>query len=434
MNEKDEGGRMKAEVFILHPSSFIFGGSMKGKQVALMAVGVIVLSGLGFAGYQQFLAPTATTPTPMPQTKVTTDVISAQGFVNPTRSVDLAFRSGGRVAEVLIKEGDHVKQGQALIRLQADQLQAGVAQAQAALSLAQANLAQVQDGARPEEIAAAEASVRTAQAQIGAASAERDRLTGGATDAAITAAQARLAGALVDQKLAQDAYDKVTQCFTVPGKKDEVCPGLGTPEEQLRAKLKAANDAVAAAQSALNEATKGAGKQVQAAQSNVAAAAAQRDLAQARLDQAKAGATATQIDVAKAGVAQAQAAVDAANATLNEATLTAPFDGSIAQINVEAGQVVGPGSPIVSLADLNSWEVDTDDLSEVDVVTVQIDQAVTISLDALPGVKLAGTVIAITPKAQTKRGDVTYTVKIAVKDDDARLKWGMTAQVEISVK
>jgi HlyD family secretion protein len=413
-----------------------FGGMMKGKQVALMAVGVIALSAIGFAGYQQFLAPTAATPTAVPQANANADdeVIAAQGFVVPARSVDLAFRSGGRATEVLIDEGDEVKQGQALVRLQDDQLQAGLAQAQAALALAQANLAQVQDGARPEELAAAEASVRTAQAQIGAASAERDRLTGGATDAAITAAQARLAAALVDQKIAQDNYDKVTQCFTVPNKKDEVCPGLGTLEEQARAALKAANDAVAAAQSALNEATKGGSKQVQAAQSNVAAMTAQRDLAQARLDQVKAGATAAQIDVAQAGVAQAQAAVDAADAALSEATLTAPFGGAIAQISVEAGQVVGPGSPIVSLADLGTWEVDTDDLSEVDVVNVQIDQAVTITLDALPEVKLNGTVIAITPKAETKRGDVTYTVKVRIDQANARLKWGMTAQVEISVR
>ncbi|MFN8598594.1 MAG: efflux RND transporter periplasmic adaptor subunit [Anaerolineae bacterium] len=407
---------------------------MKGKQILIMVLGVIVLSGVGFAGYQQFLAPTAPTPTPVPQTQALDEVVSAQGFVVPTRSVDLAFRAGGRVAEVLIAEGDQVKHGQALIRLQADELQATFAQAQAALNLAQANLAQVQDGARPEEIAAAEASVRTAEAQMSAASAERDRLTGGATDAAITAAQARLAAALVDAKVAQDNYDKVTQCFTVPGKKDEVCPGLGTPEEQARAALKAANDAVAAAQSALNEATKGAGKQVQAAQSNVAALTAQRDLAQARLDQLKAGATTAQLDAAKANVAQAQAAVDAAQAALNEATLIAPFDGSIAQLNVEAGQVVGPGSPIVSLADLNAWQVETDDLSEVDVVQVKIDQAVTITLDALPNVKLAGVVTSIVPKAQTKRGDVTYTVKIAVKETEPRLKWGMTAQVEIKVR
>jgi RND family efflux transporter MFP subunit len=240
----------------------------------------------------------------------------------------------------------------------------------------------------------------------------------------------------VEQKLAQDTYDKVTQCVTISkgGQKTKVCPGLGTPEEQARFRVNAANEAVNAAQSALTEATKGSSKQVQAAQANVAAAQAQIDIAQAQLDRLKAGATSAQIAAAQASVAQAEAGWQAAQAALNEATLIAPFDGTIAQIDTEAGQVVGPGMPIVSLADLSQWEIDTDDLSEVDVINVQPDQAVAITFDALPGVKLNGRVLAITPKSQTKRGDVTYTVKIAIENPDPRLKWGMTGQVEIQVR
>ncbi len=113
---------------------------MKGKQFFGLIVGVVAVSAIGFFGYQQFLAPTPTaTPTPVPAVKAAAEVVSAQGFVAPARSSDLAFRAGGRVSEVLIAEGDQVKQGQALIRLQDDQLQAAVAQAQAALDLAQAN-------------------------------------------------------------------------------------------------------------------------------------------------------------------------------------------------------------------------------------------------------------------------------------------------------
>jgi HlyD family secretion protein len=405
---------------------------MKSKQIFGLIVGVVALSAVGFFGYQQFLAPTPVTPTPVPVTKTEAEVVSAQGFVMPVRSSDLAFRSGGRVTEVLIAEGDQVKQGQALIRLQDDQLQATVAQAQAVLDLARANLDQVQQGARSEDIAAAEGQVKGAEAQMKAASAERDRLTGGATDAAIAGAQAQLSSALVEQKVAQDAYDKVTQCVKVNGNK--VCPGLGTPEEQARFRVNAANEAVNAARSALTEATKGSSQQVQAAQANVAAAQAQIDIAQAQLDRLKAGATSAQIAAAQASVAQAEAGLQATQAALNEATLIAPFDGTIAQIDTEAGQVVGPGVPIVSMADLSRWEIDTDDLSEVDVINVQPDQAVTITFDALPGVKLNGTVLAITPKSQTKRGDVTYTVKIAIENPDPRLKWGMTGQVEIQVK
>ena len=395
---------------------------MKGRHIFGLIVGVVAVSALGFFGYQRFLAPVPATPTPAPAAKTEAEVVAAQGFVVPQHSSDLAFRAGGRVTAILIAEGDQVKQGQALIRLQADQLQAAVAQAQAALDLAKANLDQVKQGARAEDIAAAGAQVKAAQAQVRAASAERDRLTGGATDAAIAAAQAQLASTLVEQKLAQDTLDRLPDFVH------------GTPEEQLRFKVNAANEAVNAARSALTEATQGSGKQVQAAQANVAGAQAQIDIAQAQLDRLKAGATPAQIAAAQAGVAQAEAGLQAAQAALNEATLIAPFDGTIAEINTETGQVVGPGVPIVSMADLSRWEIDTDDLSEVDIVNVQPDQVVTITFDALPGVKLNGKVLAITPKSQTKRGDVTYTVKIAIEQPDPRLKWGMTGQVEIQVR
>ena len=67
-------------------------------------------------------------------------MVSAQGNVLPAQHSDLAFRSGGRVAQILVSEGDQVKQGQALIKLQDDQLKAAVAQAQAALHAAKAQV------------------------------------------------------------------------------------------------------------------------------------------------------------------------------------------------------------------------------------------------------------------------------------------------------
>ncbi|HET7376273.1 MAG TPA: efflux RND transporter periplasmic adaptor subunit, partial [Anaerolineae bacterium] len=349
---------------------------MKRNRTVFIATGAILLSALGFIGYQRLSAQPA--PVSTPTAKSNGNIVSAEGKVAPKSASDLAFRIGGRVIDVLVSEGDQVKQGQPLIRLQDDQLRAGIEQAQAVLDLAKANLAQLEQGARSEEIDIAEAAVRAAQAQLGAATADRDRLTGGATAAAIAAAQARLAAALVDQKLAQDTLDKLPDFVH------------GTPEEQLRYRVNAANEAAAAARSALADATSGSTQQVKAAQSNVAAAIAQRDMAQARLDQLKHGATRAQIDAAKAGVAQAQAALDAAQVALDEATLKAPFDGMIALINVDSGQVIGPGLVVASIADLNSWEVETDDLSEVDVVNVQMGHTVSITFDAVPGVTLNG--------------------------------------------
>jgi HlyD family secretion protein len=395
---------------------------MSRNRLLLGVLIVIALTILGFAGYQRFLAPTQPTPTPLPQTQATEEIVSAQGSLIPRHRADLAFRAGGRVAEVYVTEGQLVKQADALIRLQADELEAGLAQAHAALDLAKANLAQLEEGARPEQIAQAQAALRAAEAAVLAAVADRDRLTGGATDTQIAAARANLAAAQVEQKLAQDAYDQINRA------------GLGgTPEEQARFRLNAANQAVAAAQKALDEALSGSTQSVRAAQAHVAAAIAQRDLAQAQLDQLQNGPTLAQLDAARAGVAQAEAAVQAARAALNEATLLAPFDGTIAQITIDAGQVVAPGWVVVGIADMDSWQVQTDDLSEVDVVNIALGSPAQITVDALPEVTLEGIVASITPRAQTTRGDVTYTVKVDVMGDDPRAYWGMTAQVEIQV-
>jgi len=395
---------------------------MSRNRILIGIVVVAVLSIVGFAGYQRFLAPTESTATPQPQTQTVEEVVSAQGNLIPRHRADLAFRAGGRVAEVAVGEGQAVKQGDVLMRLQDDELEAGLAQAQAALDLAEANLAQLEAGARPEQIAQAEAAVRAAEATLSAVVADRDRLTGGATDAQIAAAQANLAAAQVEQKLAQDAYDQINRAELG-----------GTLEEQARFRLNAANQAVAAAQKALDEALSGSTQSIRAAQANIAVALAQRDLAQAQLDQLKNGATDPQIAAARASVAQAEAAVQAAQATLNEAMLRAPFDGTIAQVTVDAGQVIGPGFVVVSIADLDTWQVQTDDLSEVDVVKIKVGQPAKITVDAIQGVTLDGTVASITPRAETKRGDVTYTVKVDVSGDDPRAFWGMTAQVEIQV-
>jgi multidrug efflux pump subunit AcrA (membrane-fusion protein) len=383
---------------------------------------VIAVSALGFAGYQRFLAPTPPAPTPAPQTQEAESIVSAQGSLIPRRRADLAFRAGGRVAEVLVAEGETVRQGDALARLQDDELLAGVAQAQAALDLAKANLAQVEEGARPEQVAQAEASLRAAEANLAVAIAGRDRLTGGATDAQIAAAQASQAAAQVEQKLAQDAYDQIDRAGVT-----------GTLEEQARFRLNAANQAVAAAQKALDEALSGSTLSVRSAQASVTAAIAQRDLVKAQLDQLKNGATVSQRTAARAGVAQAEATLQAARAALNEATLRAPFDGTIAQVTVDAGQVIGPGFVVVSIADLAAWQVLTDDLSEVDVVNIRIGQTAAITVDAIPDAALDGVVASITPRAETRRGDVTYTVKVDVIGDDPRAFWGMTAQVEIQI-
>ena len=199
-----------------------------------------------------------------------------------------------------------------------------------------------------------------------------------------------------------------------------------------------------------------------AATGAVAAAAAQRDAAQAQLDLLLAGAQAEQIAVAETGVAQAQAAVteaelalaqaetavtqaeagveqaqaavDLAQDALDRMTLTAPFAGTVGDVAVELGELVAPGAPVITLADFSGWQVKTTDLTELDVVAVAKGLPVKISVDALPGETLHGVVTDIAATASVVRGDVTYVVTIDLDDrPDLPLRWGMTVFVNIDV-
>ena len=375
---------------------------------------------LGFvAGCSQSNAAKTPTPVASPSAKKPGSGASAQGYVTPVRHSDLSFRTSGRIAQVLVTEGDAVKAGQPLVKLQDADLKA-------ALTAAQAELQRAQKGARPEEIAQAQASVDIAKAQLELAQANLDRFQNSARGAQITAAQAEAARAAVDLEVAQSSYDAlvlgpghgIPTDATVPGR------GLGKYEELKREQLSVTEAAYKAAQKKLTQAQVDVSTTLKSLQDNIDVAKAQLGAAQAQLDLTKAGSTPEQIDALKARVAQAQAALD-------EATLVAPFDGTIAELDVNVGEIAAPGVRIASLADLTQWVVETDDLSEVDIVGVQPGADASIKVDALPDVQLNGKVTAITPRSAVKRGDVTYTVDVTIIDSNPKLKWGMTAFVDI---
>ncbi len=382
-----------------------------------LIVGIILLTFLAGCGQSNAATPTAT-----PATATKTSSGSGEGvtgYVTPLRHADLSLGTSGRVAQVLVTEGDRVRAGQPLIQLQDIALKA-------ALKQAQADLKSLQDGARPEEIAAAQANVDIARSQLELAQAELSRLQNGALTVPIAAAQADAARAQAELKVAQDSYDAlvlgpghgVANDLHVPGR------GLGAYEEQKRSQLAATQAAYDAALKRVVEAQASTDHNLQTARAGVDVATAQRDAAGARLALVKAGATPQQIDMAQARVDQAQAALD-------EATLVAPFDGTIAEVSINPGEVASPGTRLISLADLTQWEVDTDDLTEQEVIGVRPGAPVSITLDALPGVTLRGQITSITPRSTTKSGDVTYTVKLSIADPDPRLRWGMTASVDI---
>lgn len=135
--------------------------------------------------------------------------------------------------------------------------------------------------------------------------------------------------------------------------------------------------------------------------------------------------------IAHARVQQAQAALEIAQATLAETTLVAPYEATVASVNIVPGEYVQQNQVVLTLATLNNLQLETTDLSERDIAKVKIGAPVNISVEAL-NENVNGKVIGISPIAKSVGGDVVFKVTIAFDKQPVNLLWGMTAEVTIN--
>jgi multidrug efflux pump subunit AcrA (membrane-fusion protein) len=336
--------------------------------------------------------------------------LKAEGKLKPVQSVNLSFVTGGEVAEVLVKEGDAVKPGDVIARVKSDAQQAAVVRAEAGVAAAKASQAKYME-LLPQQVAAAEAEIRSAEAQIAASSAKQN------DPAAIAAAEAAVYQARVSQRAAEDAYQEILDNKL-----------YGPTEEQARLAVDTAKRVTAAAELRLQQLKSGSAYQATSAE--ITAAQASLVAAQARLDQLQAEMNGQPNPTYAAAIQQAEAALQSARTAVTDTELHAAFAGTIAQLNVKAGETAAPGAPVAVLADFSNWLVETDDLTEIKVPNVKVDQPVIVTFDALPELNLKGTVESIGALYQTSSGDIVYPVRVKLIDTDPRLRWGMTASVE----
>lgn len=319
--------------------------------------------------------------------------VSAEGTVLPSQRASLAFKTSGRITEISVKEGDAVKSGATLARLDDTTLRAQVAQADAALRVAQINLERAQS--------ANTANIAVAQANL-------NKLLAGPTQEEIAVAEGRVQEARTGLARAQQSYDVLRWIG-------------GATEADVRFKRDSA-------QAGLNIAV--------ADSQRIKSGARAEDItiAQAQLDLVQGNAGKAEISSAEAQIKQAQAALDVTKSSMQDAALSAPFDGTVALVSVEANQSVSPGVAAVLIGNFSKLEVETTDLAEVDVVKVFNGQTANITADAFPDRIFKGQVARIATASSDRRGDKVYKVVIALGDDATNvLRWGMTTKVEIIV-
>jgi membrane fusion protein, macrolide-specific efflux system len=170
------------------------------------------------------------------------------------------------------------------------------------------------------------------------------------------------------------------------------------------------------------------------------AALADRAVSQADVELAQ-----NDVDMRKASVRIAEVAVSAAKDRLRSCEVRSPLDGTVIERGIEPGEVVSPGvqatfegKPLLTVADLSTLIVRSE-LNQIDVARVALDQAVTLTLDALPERKWTAKVTKIAPaavKAQGRDAEV-FPVEATIDagaDGIAAIKSGMTADVRVLVE
>jgi len=365
-----------------------------GVVVLIAALGIFVSQRI--SGQTASSAAQATTETAVVKRGTLLVAVNATGSLVPQEEISLGFTASGRLKEVLVKEGQAVQASQPLARLDTDELQLQLAQAEA-------SLAQVRAGARPEDIAVAEAALRSAKANYA-------KVATPVRPEEFAMAKADLEKAAAAVRRAQADYDRIGGASN---------PMIAMTQQALA--LEQATQEYQKAKAAFDLKVNGPRAE------DLVTAQAQVDQAQAQLEKLKN--TPRPEDVV---VAQVQ--VDQTRLRLKYATLTAPIAGMITSVRFQAGEMVGAGQTVLVLMNLDALQVGIN-LDETDVTRIGVDAPATVTLDAFPDAQLAGRVKSIDAAATVQSGVVLYPVTLALSDG-ARvpLRPGMTANVTIAVE
>jgi HlyD family secretion protein len=281
-----------------------------------------------------------------------------------------------------------------------DNAQASLESANAGLASANARLNDLGNIPTPEDVQAAQAAVTAAEQTLAAAQARLAELQAAADPAAVQTARDAVASAEANLKSAQARLD-----------------GLAPSSEDLTAAQSAvdsAKESVQAAEKRLQELQKGADADaVQAAEDAVSSAEASLNAAMAKLDKLLEGADPDDVDLQVQQVRLAEIAVDEAQRAVDEATLKAPYDGSVSSIDIQIGDFVSSQLPAITLLTPGALKVDLA-VGETDLPSLRVGMVGIMIFDALQDHPFPVVITRMGLGPKVEQGVVTYAVEGAL--------------------
>ena len=378
-------------------------------------IGAIALIGLqpGVAAAQS-VKPTDTTVVQQGNLTIT---LNATGSLAPVHESDLAFQLSAPVTAILVSEGQHVKAGDVLARVESTNAESALRTAQIALAQSQAAYDNLTQPPRDVDVAVAQAQVTLAKASMYAAS--QTAPSGDAKEIA------RLQTELAKNQLWQSQLTRDVQLAPNPefrngnggAQAGEISANSQVQQQEFNVEIqnsayqdKMTQGADAGTMSSANASL----VQAQASLDNLINPATANELRRAQID----------LDSAKLGVQKAQQ-------QLTLTTLVAPIDGLVANENLTVGEMP-PAANAITLIDDSHYTIDLA-IDETDIVNVAVGQTVSLNVVALKGTPITGTVTKIEAAPKIDGQLVTYTATVTLDFTAAPLRPKMSATATITV-
>jgi RND family efflux transporter MFP subunit len=270
------------------------------------------------------------------QTETVQESSEFNGSLEAPRSVIIKPQVEGRVTQIFIEEGKRVQQGQVIISLESDSVQAQLLQAKAALAQAQARLAELQAGTRQEEVAQARAQLTQAQARL------RDAQSGSQPQE-IAQAEAQIQSAKSDVELAQSRAKRYAQLRKEGAVSQDTLEGYIKEQQSAEAALVVAQKRLAQLRQSRN--------------SSVNELAGALEQQKQNLRQLENGSRPEEIAQARSQVTQAAAQVQTAQVQVQYTKVLAPFTGIVGDIPTKVGDYVEKADELTTLTRNDSLEL-----------------------------------------------------------------------------
>jgi HlyD family secretion protein len=347
--------------------------------------------------------------------------VSANGTVEPERSINVSPKNAGVLKRLLVKEGDSVTEGQIIAYMDDTNFQGQLTQARGQLAASEANLQKLLAGNRPQDIAQVEAQLEAAQANL-------QKLIAGNRPQDISQAQARLKAAQATLNQAEDDLRRNQQLYRVGAIPLQTVNQRRSERDTAQAQVQEAQQAVALQQAGSRS-------------EDIQQARAQVKQQQQALALLKAGTRQEEISQARAQVISARGSLQTVQAEINDTVIRAPFNGVVTKKFADPGAFVTPttaasavssasSSSILSLASRNQVVAN---LAESNIAKIRLGQPVTMKADAYPDKSFQGKVSEIAAQATLEQNVTSFEVKVTLADSEKLLRPGMNIDAEFQI-